>query len=113
MANNLNVTLTPTTTPRDLDIDDTGKANEVKQDPKPQDIVWRLTGNAATGSFVSLTDPKPGFQWRTEPPAGIFGAPQLSANGNQLTMSDTNNRPCTTSNPGTTGTFKYMLRAEV
>ena len=114
MANNLHVTLRPTTTPRDLDVNETGNANEVKQDTKPQDIVWQLTGNAASGSFVSVSGSNPGFEWvKPVPPAGIFGAPTLSPNGNQLTISDTNDRPCTPSDPGTTGTFDYMLRAEV
>ncbi len=66
-----------------------------------------MTGNAASGSFVSLTDPNPGFAWVSAPPAGIFGAPSLSGNGNQLTITDLNN------SASTAGTWTYILRVNV
>ncbi len=108
MPNNLQVTLDKSTTPWCVDIDQSGNANHVNQSPNVQTITWQLTGNAASGSFVALTDPDPGFAWAgTAPPSGVFGSPTLSANGNQLTISDLNN------NSGTAGSWSYILRVSV
>lgn len=107
MPNTLNVTLDKTTTPWSVDIDQHGKANEVNQSPNSQTITWQLTGNAASGSFVSLSDPNPGFSWVSAPPAGIFGIPTLSGNGNQLSISDLNNSNTTV------GNWTYLLRVNV
>ena len=108
MTVRLHVTLDKTTTPWALDIDQSGNANHVSRSPNAQDIVWQLTGNAATGSFVAMSDPNPGFGWiGTAPPFGVFGTPTVSTNGNELTISDTNN------SPSTTGNFTYVLRANV
>ena len=107
MPNNLNVTLDKTTIPWTVDIDQQGNANHVSQSPNAQTITWQLTGNAATGSFVSLTDPNPGFSWVSAPPSGIFGTPTLSNNGNTLTMTDLNN------SASTAGTWTYILRVNV
>lgn len=108
MSNNLHVNLDQNTTPWCVDIDQSGNANHVSRSPDAQTITWRLTGNAAAGSFVALTDPNPGFAWvGAAPPSGIFGSPTLSANGNQLTLGDLNN------SVGTTGTWTYILRINV
>ena len=107
MPNNLNVTLDETKTPWAVDVDQHGKDNEVSQSPNAQTIVWQLTGNAASGSFVALDDPNPGFEWITAPPAGIFSDPSRSPNGNQLTISDTNNSSTTA------GSWTYRLRVNV
>ncbi len=108
MPNNLQVTLDQSTTPWCVDIDQSGNANHVSQSPNAQTITWQLTGNAASGSFVALTDPDPGFAWvGTAPPSGIFGSATLSANGNQLTISDLNN------SASTQGTWTYILRVNV
>jgi hypothetical protein len=107
MPNNLKVTLDETKTPWAVDVDQKGKDNEVGQGPNAQTITWQLNGNAASGSFVSLSDPNPGFEWTTAPPPGVFGQPTLSPNGNQLTMTDTN------TGAGTTGTWTSVLRVDV
>ena len=108
MPNNLQVTLDQSTTPWCVGIDQSGNANHVSQSPNAQTITWQLTGNAASGSFVALTDPDPGFAWvGTAPPSGIFGSATLSANGNQLTISDLNN------SASTQGTWTYILRVNV
>lgn len=108
MPNNLNVTLVPTTTPTAADVDQQGKANEVSRSPSQQTITWQLTGNAASGSFVALDDPSPGFAWVSPaPPTGIFGTPDLSGNGNQLTITVLNN------SASTVGTWIYVIRVKV
>jgi hypothetical protein len=107
VPNNLNVTLDKSTTPWAVDVDQHGKGNEVSQGPNAQTITWQLTGNAASGSFVALTDPAPGFAWVSAPPDGIFGTPTLSPNGNQLTISDLN------SSANTAGSWTYRLRINV
>ncbi len=107
MPNNLNVTLNKATNPWTVDIDQQGNPNHVSQSPNAQTITWQLTGNAATGSFVSMTDPNPGFSWVSAPPSGIFGTPTPSNNGNQLTMTDLNN------SASTVGTWTYILRVNV
>jgi hypothetical protein len=107
MPNNLSVTLNTANTPWSVDVDQHGNGNEVSQSSTPQTIVWHLNGNAASGSFVSLSDPQPGFAWISQPPAGVFGTPTLSNNGNQLSITD--------SNPGqaSAGTWTYVLRVNV
>jgi hypothetical protein len=107
MPNNLNVTLNQSKTPWTVDVDQKGNDNEVSQGPNAQTITWQLTGNAASGSFVSLSDPNPGFAWISAPPPGVFSSPSLSANGNQLTITDTNN------SANTAGTWTYVLRVNV
>lgn len=107
MPNILDVTLDKSTTPWSLDIDQKNNANHVSRSPNAQTITWRLTGNAAAGSFNKQTDPKPGFAWVNPPPDGIFGPPVLQANDNQLTMSDLNN------SASTTGEWIYQLSATI
>lgn len=108
MPNNLNVTLDTTQTPWAVDVDQQGRGNEVSQGPNAQTITWQLTGNAASGSFVPLTDSPPGFEWvDPPPPEGIFGPPSLSQNGNQLTITDLND------DADTVGDWVYILRVEV
>lgn len=104
MPNNLNVTLDTNSSPAAVDVDQHGKGNEVSQSANAQTIVWQLTGNAASGSFVPLDDPNPGFEWISAPPPGVFGSPSRSPNGNQLTISDLNN------STDTAGSWTYMLR---
>jgi hypothetical protein len=54
-------------------------------------VTWRLTGNAASGTFNAINDPSnPGFSWIQQPPAGIFSAPQLAADGKEISLTDTN-----------------------
>jgi hypothetical protein len=90
MPNKLKVTLDKTTTPWSLDIDEKDKENHVGRGPNAQTIEWKLTGNAASGSFDSQNNSPPGFTWITTPPSGIFGPPTLEDNGDKLTMTDLN-----------------------
>ena len=107
MPNNLSVTLDQSQSPWAVDVDQHGKDNEIPQSANTQTITWQLQGNAASGSFVSLSDPNPGFAWISAPPAGVFGTPSLSNNGNTLTITDNN------TGSGTSGTWTYMLRVNV
>ena len=107
MPNNLSVSLNQSTTPWSVVVDHHGNGNEVDRSPNPQTINWQLNGNAASGSFVSLTDPNPGFAWLSSPPANVFGAPTLSGNGNQLSIQDTN------TGASTAGSWTYVLRVNV
>ena len=108
MPNNLNVTLDTGTSPSAVDVDQHGKDNEVSQGPGAQTITWQLTGNAASGSFVPMTDSAPGFQWTSAPPDGIFGTPTVSqGSGNQLTLTDLN------TGTSTQGSWTYILRINV
>jgi len=108
MPNNLDVTLDNNTSPPGLDIDQKNNANHVSRSPSAQTITWQLIGNAASGSFNTQTDQKPGFAWvGTPPPAGIFGDPVRSQNGNEITMSDLNN------SASTSGQWIYQLSATI
>lgn len=108
MPNNLHVTLNQTTTPWSLDVDQQGNANHVNQSPTKQTITWELTGNAASGSFVALNDPNPGFAWDgTAPSSTIFSDLALCGNGNQMSIDDLNK------DASTTGTWSYTLRTTV
>jgi len=107
MPNNLNVTLDKSKTPWAVDIDQNGNDNQVSQGPNAQNITWQLTGDAASGSFVPLSDPSPGFEWITAPTTGIFSDPSRSPNGNQMTISDTNN------SASTAGSWTYRMRINV
>lgn len=109
MSNTLYVTLDQTTNPWSVDVNQSNNANDVAQNALAQTITWQLNGNAAAGTFNSLTDPhNPGFAWAgTAPRAGIFHTPALNANGNTLTISDLNN------SSSTTGTWTYKLSINV
>ena len=101
----LNVTLNTSTNPWTVNIDQSGKANHVPRSSSAQTITWQLTGNAAKGSFVSLKDAHPGFEWGdVSPPSGIFSDTKISTDGNQLTMNDLNE------NAGAVGEWIYLLR---
>lgn len=108
MPNLLKVTLDNSTSPPSLDIDQKDNANHVSRGPSAQTITWQLSGNAASGSFNAQDAAEPGFAWvDPAPPAGIFGSPTLSSNGNEITMSDLNN------SASTTGTWIYQLSATI
>jgi len=111
MPNNLDVMLSVTLNKSgahwSLHVNEIGNPNHLNAGPNPQGIVWTLMGDAATGSFVALTDPEPGFAWvGTHPRTGIFEAPTLLAS-NQLRILDRH------SGPGTAGTWTYILRARI
>lgn len=105
---NLKVTLYTKENPQYLDVDQKDNANHVNQSPSAQTITWQLSGDAASGSFNAQTDSKPGFAWiAPTPPAGIFGLPTLSQNGNEITMTDLNN------SASTAGDWIYQLSATI
>jgi len=108
MPNLLKVALDNSTSPPSLDIDQKDNANHVSRGPNAQTITWQLNGNAASGSFNAQNAAKPGFAWvDPAPPAGIFGSPTLSSNGNEITMSDLNN------SASTAGDWVYQLSATI
>ena len=108
MPNLLKVALDNSTSPPSLDIDQKDNANHVSRGPNAQTITWQLNGNAASGSFNAQNAAKPGFAWvEPAPPAGIFGSPTLSSNGNEITMSDLNN------SASTAGDWVYQLSATI
>jgi hypothetical protein len=91
-----------------LDVKDHGAPISVPHEADATNLIWQLTGTAAQGSFnaIDLTDPNSGFYWIDTPPTGVFSTPVLSANGNQITMTDTNN-----ASPG--GPWRYKLNATI
>ena len=107
MSNNPNVTLDTSVTPNVLDIDDSGGANQVNQNPNPQPITWHLTGNLAQGNFVSMSDPDPGFSWVSNPAPTCFSAATIGANGNSLSINDTHG------SSSSNGSWIYMLRVNL
>lgn len=108
MTNNINVTLDTSVTPNVLNIDDNGSTN-VSKNPNPQTISWNLTGNLAQGEFVSMSATEPGFEWVSSPApaAGIFGTPQIGANGNSLDLVDNH------TNDDSDGSWIYRLRVSL
>ena len=92
----LNVSLDKSTTPWLVDIDQHGNANQVGRSPQPQTLAWELTGYAAGGDLLPL-------KWVEPPPPGIFGPPEVAANGQRMTMTDLND------DQDSTGTWIYSL----
>jgi hypothetical protein len=107
-----NVTIS-TSVANALDVEDHGAPVSVPQETDATNLVWQLTGNAAQGSFNTILDPtnpnysNSGFSWIDFPPSGIFGSPTLAANGNQVTVTDSN------SSNGSTGSWRYKLCATI
>ena len=111
----MNVTLDKTTNPWTVDVDQHGNGNHFGRNASTQTITWQLTGDAASGFFVPMSDPSlnPGFSWVSEPPQGIFGyPPTISSNGNQMTMTDLNSGTLP-NGTSTVGTWTYKLRVNV
>jgi hypothetical protein len=98
MAIVFHVTLNTNVTPNSLDVDDSGKRNEISRSAAAQQLQWVLHGNAASGNFT-------GFHWVTvpAPPQTIFSTPVV--NGNQISINDTN------TGTNTQGTWMYQLTA--
>lgn len=92
----LRVSLDTSSTPWSVDIDQHDDANHVGRSTQPQTLAWELTGNAAGGDLLPL-------EWVEPPPEGIFGPPQLAANGQRMTMTDLND------GPDSSGAWTYML----
>jgi hypothetical protein len=96
MDHMLSVRLDKTTTPWLVHVDPHGNANQVDRNPKPQTLVWELTDNAAGGDLLPL-------QWIEQPPEGVFGTPEVAANGQRMTMTDFND------SAKSAGSWTYML----
>jgi len=76
--------------------------HEVQPNAIKQTIVWKLDRALERGNFVSFT-------WRSPPPpAGIFGNPEISPDGNSLTLRDLNNDPA-----NSPGEFGYFITVEL
>lgn len=76
--------------------------HEVFANPLAQVITWNLDPGLKRGDFVS-------FAWTGQPPAaGIFGNPEISADGNSLTLRNLNNDPTKTQ-----GSFGYIITIEL
>ena len=86
-----NVTLQVTLKNGSLDVDQSGNGNQIGHGQSTT-ITWHLSGpGASQGSFNAINDPNyPGFSWVQPPPSGVFGQPQLSNNGDKITISDAN-----------------------
>jgi hypothetical protein len=105
-----NVILKVTLIDGSLDVDQSGNANQIAHG-KSVTIEWQLTGNAAQGSFNSMSPPNPGFAWkhnRSNPPAGVFGT--ASPQGSKMTMTDNNTDP---NGVSSAGTWIYQLWATI
>lgn len=90
-----------------LDVDQSGNGNQIDHGQNPT-IKWQLTGNAAQGSFNSMTAANPGFTWKQSPPNGVFGAPDPE--GREMSMSDNNTDP---NGVNSTGTWIYQIWATI
>ncbi len=87
-----------------LDVNQDGNGNQIHHGDDVT-IQWKLTGDAASGTFNAMDDPHPGFQWKQEPPPSVFGTP--APNGNRMDLSDNN----TGSN--STGRWIYQIYATI
>lgn len=108
MTNNINVILDTSVTPHVLKVKDHGSIR-IGKHTRPQTISWNLSGNLAQGQFVPMDAAEPGFEWESDPPpaAGIFGTPQVGANGNSLDLVDNH------SSSASDGTWIYRLRVSL
>jgi hypothetical protein len=107
MTNNINVSLDTSTGANLLNVVDNGGQNQVNQNPNAATTIsWNLTGVLTQGNFVPMTDAEPGFEWITAPPDDLFGTPEISANGNSLSITD-DHVDATTS-----GEWIYLLRVD-
>ena len=101
MANVLKVSLIQALSGWCVFVDESGYANHVKRNPKPQTITWKLSGNAYKGTFVA-------FAWLDKPkPPSPFGPAQPTPKKKHLKMSDLND------SADTKGTWRYTLTIEV
>jgi len=90
-----------------LDVDQAGNSNQIGHG-KNETIEWQLTGNAAQGSFNSMSAANPGFTWKQSPPNGVFGT--ADPEGSQMTLSDNNTDP---NGINSAGTWIYQIWATI
>ncbi len=86
----LKVSLDKSVSPFVVVVDEKDKVNHIPRDKHPQDVVWKLAGNATEAHFVDLEGPEPGFEWLTPPPDGIFSDLRVTDNGGKLKLHDLN-----------------------
>jgi hypothetical protein len=105
----LDVTLNDESKPPFLDIDDQDETNWIERHPDTQAVRWRLSGNAAGGTFNPIDDPKaPGFEWvGTPPPKEVFSHIRRSRNGREILVDDLNDGETTV------GIWYYRLNAMI
>ena len=96
MPNLLKVKLDETTNPWTVDVEQKDDANHVPRGSSSQTITWQLHGNAAAGDIAWV-------EWLIQPPSGVFGTPNISHNGNVLTISDLND------SVASTGDWPYQI----
>lgn len=90
-----------------------GHPVEVPQGQGPQTIQWKLTGEAASGTFLAPSGSPPGFQWSKGEPKNpstgknIFSNVVRSPNEKQLLAFDEN------TDSGDHGDWTYKLRARI
>ena len=73
-----------------LDVDETGNQNVVHKNQEGTLIRWILS--EAQAQFASMDGTDPAFEWLEQPPAGLFGTPEVKGNGNHLEMMDNNTK---------------------
>jgi len=76
--------------------------HKVFDNPLAQVITWNLDPGLRRGDFISFTWSDP------PPPAGIFGNPEISPDGNSLTLRNLNNDPAKSR-----GSFGYIITIEL
>ena len=90
-VNTIQVNILPSTGPGVkpvLNIQDNGGENIVHRHDDGTLIKWILTESHA--EFASMTGTDPAFEWLEQPPAGLFGTPEVKENGKHLEMMDNN-----------------------
>lgn len=92
-----------------LDVDQSGNANQMAHGQSGT-IVWKLTGNAASGTFDDMSAANPGFAWDQATPSGVFGLPTLANRSTHIQMSDNNTDP---NGINSSGEWIYQLYATV
>lgn len=93
-----------------LDVDQSGSANQMEHG-KSGTIVWKLTGNASSGTFNATDATNPGFAWKKlAPHVGIFGQPTLTHNNTHIEVFDDNTDP---NDVDSKGKWVYQLYATI
>lgn len=92
-----------------LDVDQSGGGNQMAHGQSGT-IVWKLIGNAASGTFNAMDAANPGFAWPQPTPTGVFGKPTLTNNNTHIEMTDNNNDP---NGVNSSGTWVYQLYATI
>lgn len=92
-----------------LNVDQSGNANQMGHGQSGT-IIWKLTGNASSGTFNAMDASNPGFAWKQSTPSGVFGQPTSTHQGKHIEVSDTNTDP---NGVTSSGEWVYQLFATV